>query len=120
VNYPHTVTFETPTQTRTPSGGVSFTWGEADDLADLPARVIPVPLGEGDEQAERMVLSQDRFTIVIAGDRAVERDMRVVASHLAEPLGVIQVQRPVLYGSAATNATIVEAERISAGSEAGS
>jgi hypothetical protein len=46
--------------------------------------------------------------------------MRVVASHLAEPLGVIQVQRPVLYGSAATNATIVEAERISAGSEAGS
>jgi hypothetical protein len=120
MHYPHLVTFEAATQVRTPSGGVTLTWASAAGLADLPSRVIPVPLGEGDEHAERMVLSQDRFTIVIAGDRAIERDMRVVASHLAEPLGVIQVQRPVLYGSAATNATIVEAERISAGSEAGS
>jgi hypothetical protein len=120
MRYPHTVTFESPTQARTPSGGVVLTWAEADDLVDLPARVIPVPLGEGDAQAERMVLDEDRFTIVIAGDRLVGRDMRAVTSHVAEPLQVTQVQRPVLYGSQATNATIVEVERIAADAGAGS
>jgi hypothetical protein len=120
VIYPHTVTFETPAEVRTPAGGVTYDFAAVPALTDLPARVIPVPLGEGDDQAERMVLDTDRFTIVVAGDHLIERDMRAMTSHLDEPLGVIRVQRPVLYRSQATNATIVEAERITASSEAGS
>ena len=79
-----------------------------------------MPLGEGDAQADRMVLSTDRFTIVVQGDRLIERDMRAVTDHVDEPLQVIQVQRPVLYRSAATYATIVEVERITATGEEGS
>jgi hypothetical protein len=120
MSWPHLVTFKTPTQWRTPSGGVTLTWADVPGLIDLPARVVPVPLGEGDTQAERMVLDRDAFTLIVAGDQAIERDMRAVASHLEEPLGVIAVKRPVLYGSPHTHHTIVEAERISAGSEAGS
>ena len=113
MRYPHTVTFEAPTGTRTPAGGVTLDWEPVEGLEGLPARCVPVPLGEGEAQTDRMVLAQDRWTIVVQGDRAIERDMRAVSDHVAEPLSVIQVQRPVLYGSPRTIATIVEAERIS-------
>lgn len=113
MHYPHTVTFEAPTVARTPSGGVAYEWDAVADLEDLPARCVPVPIGEGEASNERMMLAADRWTIVVQGDRAVERDMRVVSDHMAEPLSVIRVQRPVLYGSSRTNATIVEVERIS-------
>jgi hypothetical protein len=120
MNWPHTVTFQSPIETRLPSGGVTLSWDDAPGLADIPARVVPVPLGEGDEQAERMVIDRDAFTIIVAGDRFVGRDMRAVTSHVEEPLKVTAVKRPTLYGSPHTHHTIVEAERISAGSEAGS
>lgn len=113
MRYPHTVTFEAPSSTRTPAGGVTLGWVPVDGLEDLPARCIPVPIGEGEVTGERMMLAEDRWTIVVQGDRAIERDMRAVSDHVAEALSVVQVQRPVLYGSSRTIATIVEAERIS-------
>ena len=113
MHYPHTVTFEAPVEGRTPAGGVSLEWEPVDGLEALPARCVPVPLGEGEATGERMTLAEDRWTIVVQGDRAIERDMRAVTDHVAEPLSVVRVQRPVLYGSARTNATIIEAERIS-------
>jgi head-tail adaptor len=113
VNYPHRVTFQQPTEARTPAGGFSSSYADLADLSDLPARIVPV-VGQEDEQADRMVLDADRFTIVVQGDREVERPMRVVSDYLDLELSVIRVQRPVLYGSALTNATIVTAERITA------
>ena len=111
--YPHTVTFEEPTEVRSPSGGVSYGYAAAAGLADLPARIVPV-VGLDEAQADRMVVEADRFTIVVQGDRAVERTMRAVSAYLGLVLGVVRVQRPVLYRSPLTEATIVTAERISA------
>jgi hypothetical protein len=113
--YPHVVTFQSPSFTTQPSGQRVADWEDVTDLTDLPARVVPVPIGEGEQQTDRMLMAQERYTIVVQGDREVGREMRAVADHLAEPLGVIRVQRPTLYGSALTNTTLVEAERIAAG-----
>ena len=111
--YPHTVTFQSPTFTQLASGQqVAASWADVADLTDLPARVIPVPLGDGETQADRMLAEEERYTIVVQGDRAVERDMRAVTSHLDMTLGVVQVQRPTLYRSPYTNTTLVEAERV--------
>lgn len=113
MNYPHTVTFEEPSIARLPSGQEDRSYVAVASLTDLPARIIPV-VGEEEDQTERMVVEADRFTIVVQGDRAIERPMRAVSSYLSLELGVIRVQRPVLYGSALTEATIVTAERITA------
>lgn len=111
MRYPHVVTFEAPSETRTPSGGVSLTYTADPDLTDLAARVVPV---QEDSQIDRMVLERDLYTIIVQGDREVERDMRVVSDYLDASLLVIRVQRPVLYGSAHTYATIVTAENVTA------
>lgn len=115
--YPHVVTFQAPTFTQLPSGQPVPEWDDVAGLTELPARFIPV-VGMEEEQAERMVVDADRFTIVVQGDRAVEREMRAVTDYLGMELGVVKVQRPVLYRSARTYATIVTAERVTA--EAGS
>lgn len=111
MRYPHVVTFEAPSETRTASGGVALTYVADDDLTDLAARIVPV---QSDDQTDRMVLERDLYTIIVQGDRAVDRDMRVVSTYLDASLLVIRVQRPVLYASAHTYATIVTAERVTA------
>lgn len=116
--WPHTVTFQEPTQSQLPSGQVSNEWDDVVDLTDIPARVIPVTIGsrvsggDQDERTERMMLEQERYTLVLQGDREVGREMRAVTSHLDMTLDVVRVQRPTLYGSPATFTTLVEAERI--------
>lgn len=122
--YPHTVTFREPTETRLPSGQVTYGYADALSLTDLPARIIPAigvegQAGMSESMEERMVLERDLFTIVVQGDRAVERPMRVVSDYLGLDLSVVRVQRPVLYRSAATDATLVTAERITTGTEDG-
>jgi hypothetical protein len=124
MHYPHTVTFQEPVITRLPSGQESRTYADAPSLTDLPARIIPVigtegTAGASEEATERMVLEEDLFTIVVQGDRAIERPMRMVSDYLGLDLSVVRVQRPVLYRSAATDATLVTAERITTGIEDG-
>lgn len=117
MHYPHLVTFTEPTEVRTASGGVTYDYDAVADLTDLPARIVPV---QQDDQTERMVLDTDRYTVIVKGDHDIARTMRVISSFLDADLGVIQVQRPVLYRSPATYATIVTAERITAAVESGS
>lgn len=112
--YPHTVTFQEPTDDQLGSGQVIHTYADVTGLSDLPARIVPE---QSEEQADRMVIETDRYTIIVQGDRAVDRAYRVVSTFLSAVLEVVKVQRPVLYGSAATNATIVTAERIAADAE---
>ena len=117
MKYPHVVTFQSPTETRTASGGVAYDYDDVEDLSDLPCRIVPM---QEEDQDNRMVLESDRFTIIVQGDRAIDRPMRAVSSFLDAMLDVIRVQRPVLYGSAASYATIVDAQLIRADAEAGS
>ena len=111
MRFPHLVTFEQPTEVRSASGGVTLTYAAIVALSDLPARIIPEQV---EETAERMVVETDRFTIIVQGDRAIERPMRAVSDYLDCELSVVRVQRPVLYRSPQTNATIVTAERVTA------
>lgn len=117
--FPHTVTFQQPTASQLPSGQEVRSYAPVGDLTDLPARVVPVPFGSGDQAADRMVLERDLYTIVVQGDRLVERDMRAVTSHVADELHVIRVQRPVLYRSPQTYTTLVTVERVSASAGGG-
>ena len=112
--YPHTVTFQSPTPSQMPSGQVIHTYEDVVALTDLAARIVPE---QEDEQADRMVIETDRQTIIVQGDRAVDVGYRVVSDFLDSTLEVVRVQRPVLYGSNATNATLVTAERIAADTE---
>lgn len=112
MHYPHVVSFEAPTEVRTPSGGVTYTFAAVDGLSDLPARCIPASQA-GEADTERMILERDIWTIVVQGDHQVDVAMRANTDH-AGPLDVIRVQRPVIYRSPATNATIVTAEKVSA------
>jgi hypothetical protein len=121
MHYPHTVTFQAPTQAQLPSGQMSPSgWTDVEDLTDLPARFIPVTIGSRttggyqEQWTERMLVQEEVFTIVLQGDREVERDMRAVTDYLDMTLGVVRVQRPVLGMSPLTNTTIVAAERVSA------
>lgn len=116
--YPHTVSFREPTITQLPSGQESRSYTDAPTLSDLPARIIPT-VGTEEDATERMVLERDLFTIVVKGDQPIERPMRAVSDYLDLELSVIKVQRPVLYRSPATYATIVTAERITTGTEDG-
>ena len=124
MHYPHTVTFQEPVISRLPSGQEQRSYAAAPSLTALPARIIPVIGTEGvagtsEEVTERMVVERDLYTIVVQGDRAVEQPMRVVSDYMDLDLSVVRVQRPVLYRSAKTNATIVTAERITTGIEDG-
>ena len=118
--YPHSVTFQEPTEDQQPSGQMQYIWAAVSGLSGLAARIVPVPLGQGDEQGDRMVTDTDRYTIILKGDQAIERTYRATSDDLDHDLAVIQVQRPALLGSPATYATIVTAERIAAGTAAGS
>lgn len=111
MHYPHTVTFQVPVNTRTPSGQVVHGWENDADLTDLPARIVPV---EQDRQTDRYVLDTDRFTIIVQGDREIDREMRAVSDFLGTEAGVVEIQRPVLYRSPQTYATIVTVERLTA------
>lgn len=114
--YPHTVTFQEPTPSQTAAGQVVDTYADIEGLTVLPARVVPASSsGETDEQ--RYVLEKDVWTIIVQGDREVDEDMRAFTSHVPEPLDVVRVQRPVLYRSARTYATIVTAQRVQADDE---
>jgi hypothetical protein len=111
VIYPHLVTLQQPTSSRTPSGGVTQSYAPISGLTDLPARIIPEQVEDANG---RMIVDIDRFTVIVQGDREIERPMRLVSDYLDAVLGVVKVQRPVLYGSPLTNATIVTAERVTA------
>lgn len=111
--WPHTVTFQEPTRSQLPSGQVVSDWDDIVDLTDVPARVIPV-VGDQEQRDARMLIEQERYTIVLQGDRDIGREMRAVTSHLDMALGVVRVQRPTLYGSPMTMTTLVEAERVGA------
>jgi hypothetical protein len=111
VIYPHLVSFQSSAPTRTPSGGVTPGYAPIAGLTDLPARIIPEQV---EDATGRMVVDIDRYTVIVQGDRAIDRPMRLVSDYLDAVLGVVKVQRPVLYGSPLTNATIVTAERVSA------
>jgi hypothetical protein len=117
LHYPHVVTFEEPTRTRLPSGQETRTYAAVTDLTDLPARIVPEQL---EDPTAAMVIETDRFTVVVQGDREIERSMRMVSDYLDAELSVVRVQRPVLYRSPATIATIVTAEKVTASVGAGS
>lgn len=110
--YPHRVSFEAVVTSRLPSGQEVRSYAPIDELADLPCRVIPA-VAPGEQQQERMVTERDVWTIVVQGDREVDVAMRAFTDHDG-PLDVLRVQRPVLYGSALTNATIVTAQLVTA------
>lgn len=112
--YPHRVTFEAPTPSQLPSGQVVNGYAAVSGLSDLPARIVPVVQGRGETQADRMVVERDMFTVVVKGDIEVDYAMRMESDYLGFPLGVVAFQRPVLYASPATVATIVTAERVTA------
>lgn len=114
MRYPHTVTFQEPTEDRLASGQPTYAYAAVAGLTDLPARIVPQ---QQEDQAERMVIDTDRFTIIVQGDRVIDRTYRVVSDFLDAVLDVILVQRPVLYRSAHTYATIVTAQAITAGDE---
>jgi hypothetical protein len=120
MHFPHAVTFEAPTATQLPSGQEVRSYAPIEDLTDLPARIIPVVTGRGgvgETVGDRMVVERDMFTVVVQGDRDIDYSMRMVSDHLAFPLSVVQFQRPVLYRSPLTNATIIGGERVTATSE---
>lgn len=113
--YPHRVSFQAPAITRLPSGQEVRSYDEVGDLTDLPARVIPA-VSPGEQQQERMVTERDAWTIVVQGDHDIDVAMRAVTSGAPNPadLDVLRVQRPVLYGSSLTHATIVTAQLVTA------
>lgn len=111
MRYPHVVTFQEPTADQQPSGQVTHAYDDVAALSDLPARIVPEQL---EDHEERATVETDRYTIVVQGDRAIERTYRVVSTFLDAVLAVVKVQRPVLYRSARTYATIVTAERVAA------
>jgi hypothetical protein len=124
VNFPHRVTFQVPTIAQLPSGQETRTYADSVTLADLPARIVPVvgiagAAGMSEEVGDAMTLERDLFTVIVKGDIAVERPMRMVSDYLDLALSVIRVQRPTIYASPATHATIVTAERVTAGEEDG-
>lgn len=116
MRYPHTVTFEEPVKDQLPSGQETRAYVAVTGLTDLPARIVPV---QEEEQETRMVVDTDRFTLILQGDYAIERPMRAVTDFLDGILDVIKVERPVLYRSAATYATLVTAERVYAAVDGG-
>lgn len=115
MHYPHVVTFTAPVEfSRTPSGQVLIDYEPVEGLTDLPARIIPQQM---DDQGERMVIDTERFVIVVRGDREVTTTMRAVSDYLESDLGVIKVERPVLYRSELTRATLVTVEKVRATAE---
>lgn len=109
MRYPHTVTFQAQTEVQEASGQVTYTYADVPSLTELPARIVPEQL---EDRADRMVVETDRFTIIVQGDRDIDRLYRVFTPYLSDVLDVAKVERPVLYRSQRTNATIVTAERI--------
>lgn len=108
--YPHLVTFQTPTEVRSSSGGVTYAYANVAGLADLPARVVPAT---SEDEGERMVLTSDVFEIVVQGDRAVTPEMAALTDYEVGVFNVVRVARPTLrHGSPMSMATIVTAERI--------
>ena len=111
--YPHTVTFQTPTEARKPSGAVTLTYANATGLVDLPALVIAASRDRGggrtDDQTDRMVLERDMYQVIVSGDRAVVPDMVALTDYAAGVYEVIRVVRPV---APMPNATIVTVERV--------
>lgn len=118
MHYPHVVSFQSSTPTQLPSGQPADDFDDISGLTDLPARIIPVVQGRGsgvgEVTADRMVVERDIFTVVVKGDIPVDYAMRMESDYLGFPLGVVAFQRPVLYRSPETVATIVTGERIAA------
>jgi hypothetical protein len=105
--YNATVTFQEAVPTQTPAGQViAASYENVSGLIDLPARVIAV-LEE--REGERMIVTEDRFTIIVKGDHAIRSEM--VALTEQGVFDVERVARPTL-GRPATLATIVIAERV--------
>lgn len=106
--YPHTVTFQAPTEVRSAAGGVSYTYANVSGLVDLPALVIA---SVAEDQTDRMVLTTDLFQIIVQGDRDIALPMAALTDYGAGVFDVIRVVRPV---APMPMATIVTAERIAA------
>lgn len=104
--FPHTVTFQEPTESRKPSGAVTLTYSNVTGLVDLQALVIAAT---SDDQTDRMVLERDMYQIIVSGDRAVVPDMVALTSYASGVFEVVKVVRPV---APMPDATIVTAERV--------
>jgi hypothetical protein len=100
------VTFQAPTEVRTDSGGVSYTYANITALTDLPARVIPVI---EEERGERMVTTTDLYEIIVQGNQPIEANMAALTTEGV--FDVLRVANPP-HDWPATLATIVMAERV--------
>jgi hypothetical protein len=104
--YPSLVTFQAPTESRLPSGAVTYTYANIAGLTDLPAMVIPVT---AEDETDRMVLTSDLFDIIVQGDRAVTPEMAALTTDGV--FNVVRVARPTTRRQR-NLATIVTTERI--------
>ena len=111
MHYPHRVTFQESVPDVLPSGQRVYSWEDVAESTDLPARIVPK---QSDEQKDRFVVDRDLYTVIVQGDREILREMRMTSDFLGTDAGVIEVQRPVLYASPLTYATIVTVERVTA------
>lgn len=104
--FPHTVTFQQATKTRSPAGQETLTYSNVTGLTDLPALVIAVVT---EDQGERMVLERDLYRIIVEGDRAIEPGMAAMTDYASGVFDIIRVVRPV---APMPMATIVTTERV--------
>lgn len=105
MRYFQRVTFQAPTEVRSASGGVSYTYENV--LTDVPARIV---VARDELATDRLTIITDRFNILVSGDRPeIQPEMAVLDGE-----AVYDVKRviPSALGRRARKQTIVEAERV--------
>jgi hypothetical protein len=104
--YQSLVTFQEATESRTRAGQVTYTYENVEDLEDLPAQIVPVTT---EERGERMVVTEDLWTIIVQGDRPITTDMAALTTEGV--FDVLRVAQPTIKRWQ-TLATLVTAQRV--------